>query len=61
MFVSSGQSPIVFVSFIRRAPAFWAWGSTLVPECHQSLANRARSVCVCLVVVDNQQHKADDD
>ena len=46
MFVNYGQSPFVFVSFIRRTPAFWAWGSTHVPVCYQSPANRARSVRV---------------
>ena len=33
MFTRVGRSPFVFVSFIRCTPAFWAWGSTLVPEC----------------------------
>jgi hypothetical protein len=33
MFTRVGRSPFVFVSFIRCAPALWAWGSTLVPEC----------------------------
>ena len=45
-FVNCGQSPFGFVSFIRRAAAFWACRSTLVPECYQSPANRARSVRV---------------
>ena len=34
MFTRVGRSPFVFVSFIRCTPAFWAWGSTLVPECY---------------------------
>ncbi len=52
MFTRVGRSPFVFVSFIRCAPAFWAWGSTLVPECKTRPMQPGYVTCVDSVVCE---------